>query len=272
MKARHLFITLGILFLFCVSGCVKDYSIIVSTQDLRFGLESESLTLVVNANCKWTITKNDNADWYTITPMSGRANDSIVTVTVSDYSHGDFRSSTFFVSSPGGHVSRRVLVSQNKMDFDGLVNKVFGLTTLEHWNTDYYGQIIEDEYDLYEYDPYDTTRGQRMYFFENGQGIQRRVRERDDSVLYYAFEYDYDSDSSIFHIVFHLEDGGLEPYDPEVLCASDSLFRIFHEYKPNWWERADMRKVGTITPGEKSLLMRTVKNRKGNGGIFRFDE
>ncbi len=110
-----------------------------------------------------------------------------------------------------------------------------------------------------------------MYFFENGQGIQRRVRERDDSVLYYVFEYAYDSDSSILHITFHLADGGLEPYDPEVLCASDSLYRIFHEYKPNWWERADMRKVGTITPGEKSLLMRAVKNRKGNGGIFKFD-
>jgi hypothetical protein len=56
-----------------------------------------------------------------------------------------------------------------------------------------------------------------------------------------------------------------------VLCASDSLYRIFHEYKPNFWERADMRKVGTITPGEKSMLMRAVKSRKGNGGIFKTD-
>ena len=171
MKAKHLFFTLGILTLFCMSGCVKDYSILVSTQDLRFGLAPESQTLIVNANCKWTITKNDNADWYTISPMSGRANDSVVTITVSDYSGGDFRGSSFIVSSPGGHIHRKVFVSQNKIDFDGLVNKVFGLTTLEHWNTDYYGQIIEDEYDLYEYDPYDTTKGQRMYFFENGQGI-----------------------------------------------------------------------------------------------------
>lgn len=257
--------------LLCLTGCVKDYSIVVSSQDLRFGLQSESQTITINANCKWTITKNDDADWYTISPMSGRAKDSIVTVTVKDYSGGDFRGSSFVVNSPGGHVYRTVFISQNKLDFDGLVNKVFGLTTLEHWNTDFYGQIIEDDYDLYEYDPYDTTRGQRMYFFENGQGIQRRVLERYDSVIYYLFDYDYDSDSSIFHIVFHLDDGGLEPYDPEVLCASDSLYRIFHEYKPNWWERADMRKVGTITPDEKSMLMRAVKNRKGNGGIFKTD-
>jgi hypothetical protein len=147
---------------------------------------------------------------------------------------------------------------------------VFGLTCLEHWNTDYYGQIIEDEYKLDEYDPYDSTRGQRMYFLENGQGIQRRVRERDDSVLYYPFEYNYNSDSSIFHIVFQLEDGSLEPYNPEVLCASDSLYRIFHEYKPHWWERADMRKIGTIAPEEKSLLMRAVNNRKSGNGIFQY--
>ena len=271
MKIKYLIFTVSIFTLLGLSSCVKDYNVIVSSSDLRFGLASETQTIIIHANCKWFITKNDDADWYTISPMSGKANDSIVTVTVKDYSYGDFRSSSFVVSSPRGQVSRRVFVSQNKLDFDGLVNKVFGLTTLEHWNTDFYGQIIEDKYDRYDYDPYDTTKGQRMYFFENGQGIQRRVRERDDSVIYYSFEYSYDSDSSIFHIVFYLEDGGLEPYDPEVLCASDSLYRIFHEYKPNWWERADMRKVGTIMPGEKSLLMRAVKNRKGNGGIFKTD-
>ena len=277
MKTKNHFLTktvLGMVFvgmMVAFTGCVKEYSIIVSSQDLRFGLEAETQTFVIKANCKWSITKNDNADWYTISPMSGRAKDSIVTVTVNDYGHGDYRGSSFIINSPNGHVHRTVFVSQNKIDFDGLVNKVFGLTYLEHWNTDFYGQIIEEEYDLYEYDPYDTMVGQRMYFFEDGLGVQRRVRERDSCVIFYAFEYAYDSDSNIFHIVFHLEDGGLEPYDPEVLCASDSLYRIFHEYKPNWWERADMRKVGTITPEKKSLLMRAVKKRKGLEGIFRIE-
>jgi hypothetical protein len=270
MKTKNLVFALVAVMSLCLFGCVKDYSVLVSSQDLRFGLAPETQTFVIRANCKWSITKNDNADWYTISPMSGRANDSIVTVTVKDYSGGDFRGSSFVVSSPGGHVRRTVFISQNKLDFD-VVNKVFGLTTLEHWNTDFWGQIIEDNYELYEYDPYDTTRGQRMYFFENGQGIQRRVLERYDSIVYYAFDYNYNSDSNLFHIEFHLADGGLEPYDPEVLCASDSLYRIFHEYKPNWWERADMRKVGTITPGEKSMLMRAVNHRKGNGGIFKID-
>lgn len=271
MKTKKKYLILATIALLYLTSCVKDYSIVVSSQDLRFGLAPETQTIIIKSNCKWKITKNDDVDWYTISPMSGRANDSIVTITVKDYSGGDFRGSSFVINSPGGHVQRKVFVSQNKLDFDGLVNKVFGLTSLEHWNTDFYGQIIEDEYDLYEYDPYDTTRGQRMYFFEDGWGIQRRVSERDDSVIYYSFEYAYDIDSSIFHIVFHLEDGSLEPYNPEVLCASDSLYRIFHEYKPNGWERADMRKVGTIIPGEKAILQKKLSKRKKDNPVFIID-
>ena len=246
------------------TGCQKDYSIIVSSQDLRFGLEAGSQTFIVHANCKWTISKNDDADWYTFSPMSGSAKDSIVTVTVNDYSNGDFRGSTFVVRSPGGHVHRTVFVTQNKIDVYGMVDKVYGLTHLEHWNTDYYDQIIEDGYLDDEYDPYDSTRGQRMYFLEDGQGIQRRVKVTSDTVVYYAFTYEYVPDSNILHITFLLEDGTIESYNPEVLCASDSLYRVFHEYKPHWFERADMRKIGTINPGEKATLMqKAVKRKKG---------
>ena len=108
-----------------------------------------------------------------------------------------------------------------------------------------------------------------MYFLEDGVGYQRD--HHGDTVAWWPFDYEFDADSCILHIQFQLVDGGLESYDPEVLCASDSLYRFFHEYKPNWFERADMRKVGTITPEEKSLLlMRAAKNRKGGNGIFQY--
>lgn len=250
-----------------LSGCVRENSVLVSTQDLRFGLKAESQTFIIHANCKWEVSKNDDADWYTISPMSGRAKDSIITVTVNDYTGGDFRGSSFVIGSPGWHIRRTVFVSQNKLDFDGMINKVFGLTKLERWNTDYYGQIIEETYKPYEYDPYDTTTGQRMYFFEQGQGIQRRVVSY-DSIVYYAFDYEYDSDNSILHIAFHLENDGLESYDPEVLCASDSLYRVFHEFKPDFWERADMRKVGTLVPEEMNCMKNKVTKRKKGEPIF----
>lgn len=244
-------------------GCVKEYSMWVSSQDFRFGLEQGTDTLIIRANCKWTITKNDGADWYTVSPMSGKAKDSIVIVTVKDYSHGDFRGASFVVNSPGGHVYRTVFVSQNKIDFYGIVNKVFGVTFVEHWNTDYFDQMIEDSYKHAEYDPYDTTKGYLMYFMEDGKGIQRD--RHGSKPVYFAFTYEYDHDSRNLHLEFETVTDTLEIYDEEVLTASDSLYRIFSEYKPHFFERADHRKVGTITAGEKALLQqKTTKRKKGD--------
>ena len=251
-----------------LGSCKEDDSIMVLSQDLRFGLEAQSKTFVVRANCKWTITQNDNADWYTITPMSGRASDSIVTVTVNAYPDGDYRGSSLVVTSPGGHIRRTVFVSQNKLDFDGIINKVFAVTELEHWVTDFYDQIIEDEYHHWAFDPYDTTRGHQMFFFENGTGMQRNC-ELYDTAVYFPFTYAYDPDSSMLHISFQLMNDSIEHYDAEVLCASDSLYRVFHQYKPHRFERADHRKIGTITPGEKSILLRKAAKRLGREGIYR---
>ena len=239
-------------------GCRKQDSVTVSTQDLWFGLEAGTQSIDVTANCEWTVTRNDDADWYTITPMTGKK-DGTVVVTVKPLEGADFRGSSFVITSPGGHIRRTIFVSQNKLDFDGMVNKIFGVMSVEHWNTDYFGQIIEDSYKHYEFDPYDTTAGYLMYFLEDGVGVQRD--RHNDTAVYYVFQYDYDVVNQVLHIDFETVDGAPESYSPNVLTASDSLYRFMHEYKPNWWERADMRKIGTITPGEKSSLTRFSKKR-----------
>lgn len=271
MKKRIKFLALAALLIIVAvfTGCYKEYSILVSTQDLRFGLEAGRDTLIIRANCKWTITKNDDADWYSISPMSGSANDSIVIVTVNDYSNGDYRGASFVVNSPGGHVYRTVFVSQNKLDFYGMINKVYGVMKVEHWNTDFYGMIVEDTYQEATYNPYDTTTGYLMYYLENGIGYQRD--HHTDTVAWWGFNYDFDPDSCILHIEFHLADGGLDHYDPEVLCASDSLYRVLHEYKPNFWERADLRKVATVIPAAKEEMMKKAAKRKEGQPIFMFD-
>ena len=251
------------------TSCVKDHSIIVSSQDLRFGLENETQTFIVRANCKWSIAKNDDADWYTISPMSGRAKDSIVTVNVNKYNDGDFRSSSFVVVSPGGHVRRTIFISQNKMDFYSMINKVYGVKRLEHWNTDYYGQIIEDEYKDTIYNPYDTTTGYLVYFLEDGKGLQRD--HHTDTVAWWAFDYEFDAVNQILHISFELVDGAPESYSPNVLTASDSLYRFIHEFKPHWWERADMRKIGTVLPGEKEALQKKLSKRQKGQPVFMMD-
>ena len=150
------------------TGCRKKNQIQVPTNNLCFGLEASSQPFDITANCEWTITKNEDVDWYAITPMSGK-NDATITVTVSALEDEDFRGSSFVILSPGGHVYRTIFVSQNKLDFDGMVNKVFGVSRLEHWNTDFYDQMVEDSYRDYLFDPYDTATGYTMYFLEDGK-------------------------------------------------------------------------------------------------------
>ena len=270
MKRKNVFLMMALMAVTVTGflGCSKNYIIRVSTPNLWFGLEAETQTLEITANCEWTITRNDNADWYTISQMSGEK-DGVISVTVEALEDGDYRGSTFVISSPGGHVRRTIFVSQNKLDFDGMVNKVFGVMELEHWNTDFFGMMIEDSYKAYTFDPYDTSSGYLMYFLEDGKGYQRD--HHTDTVAWWAFDYDFDVVNQVLNINFETIDGSPESYSPDVLTASDSLYRIFHQYKPNWWERADMRKVATIIPEEKKAEMRQkAAKRKEGEPIFQF--
>lgn len=248
-------------------GCVKEYTMRVSTQNLWFGIEAGTKEIELTANCKWTISKNDDADWYTISTMSGK-NDATITVTVDALEDDDFRAASFVILSPGGHVYRTIFVSQNKLDFDGLMNKVFGVKSFEHWNTDYYDQIIEDSYRHKVFDPYDTATGYTMYFLEDGTGVQ--MDHHNDTAVYYVFQYEYNPINQILHIEFETIDDAPEDYDPQVLTASDSLFRFIHEYEDHWWERADMRKIGTIAPQERAFIKSVATKRKGGEPIFQF--
>ena len=270
MKKSINFLTLAALLLIAMAGltsCGPEHALRVSTNDLRFDMEAGTQTLEITANCKWTVLKSDNADWYSIDMMSGKG-DAVITITVDAMEDADYRGSKFVISSPNGHIRRTVFVTQNKVDVFGMVNKIFGVMQLEHWNTDYFGQIIEDSYRLYEYDPYDTATGYLMYFFEDGQGIQRDHHK--DTAVYYAFTYLYDPIEQTFHIEFETVTDAPESYDPQVLTASDSLYRFMHEWKTDWWERADMRKVGTINPDAKAVLKHKATKRKEGEPIFQF--
>jgi hypothetical protein len=270
MKKRNIFVLIALVVVAATGlvGCVKQYGLRVSTNNLYFGVDPGTKTIEITANCKWTVVKNDDADWYTISAMSGE-NDGTITITVDALEDSDYRASSFFITVPNGHVRRTIFVSQNKLDFDGMVNKIFGVTELEHWNTDYFGQIIEDSYKFYQYDPYDTATGYTMYFLADGTGVQ--MDHHNDTAAYYVFNYEYNPVDQILHIAFETVSGAPESYDPNVLTASDSLFRFIHEYKADFWERADMRKIGVFTPQEEAKLRQVVTKRKEGEPIFKID-
>ena len=250
------------------TSCTPEHDLTVSTYDLLFSEEEQTLTIDVSANCKWTVGLSDDEDWYTVTPMSGK-NNGVITVSVKPMTDTDYRGTFIVVRSPGSHIRRTIFISQSKLDFSGMMNKVFGVTSVEHWNTDFFGQMVEDSYKHFEYNPYDTTTGYTMYFLADGTGVQ--MDHQKDTAVYYVFNYEYDPINQILHIEFETIDDAPENYDPQVLTASDSLFRFMHEYKDHWWERADMRKIGIIHPDAKDVFKHKAIKRKGGESIFMED-
>ena len=179
----------------------KKEVIELSKYELWFPKEAETKTIEVSSNCKWTVTIDDNADWYTVSPMLGENGGSLA-ISVQPYEGSDYRSSSFTITSEHGFTTAKVFLSQNKLEFDEIFNMVFGVSKLERWNTDYFGQMIEDSYRHWEFNPYDTTAGYMMYFFEDGHGVQRD--HHNDSVVYYTFTYDYNAANRSLYIEFDL--------------------------------------------------------------------
>lgn len=278
MKKNLRLVLICALAVLCLVGCKKE-KITVTPNELWFPATASVQELQLTANCSWTISIDDGANWYTIKNISDTAHvvsgmsgkgDARLSVSVNPLEEGQ-RTSTFTITSAKGNAIVKVSVSQNTetpTELTSLTNLVFGVSNVAHWNTDYFGNIIEDSYKHKEFDPYDTTRGYMMFFMENGLGVQRDHSK--DSVVYYSFSYNYDALNRILHIEFETETGEAEIYDAPVLSATFEVFRFQHEYRPHFWERADMKKVGSIITRDKALLQKQAKKRKSGEPIFQF--
>lgn len=260
-----------------LAGCHRDESIsdenISASRDaLWFSTEASSQTITITTDCSWSIEKNSDAQWFTVSPMSGdkAPNGTTITISVQEYQGEDYRSASFTIKSPEGKSNVTVNISQNEVEFSSIINTIYGVSKVEHWNTDYAGNMIEDTYITTSYNPQDTTSKFTMYFGENGIGAQED--RHNDSTFLYPFHYEYDPNTRNLHIEFELvDDTQTEAYDAYVLTATEGMFRFQHEYKPNFWERAEMTKIGTMNSNAKEAIMRAAAKRKGDGPIFGLD-
>lgn len=255
-----------------LAGCHRDENITVSHDTLWFSTEASSQTIEITTDCSWSIEMNGDAQWYTVSPISGEKAKSGTTITVSvdSYEGVDYRAASFTIKSAKGKANVTVNISQNVVEFTDIINTVYGVKKVEHWNTDYAGNMIEDSYVCVPFDPHDFTTGFTMYFGEDGIGAQED--RYNDSTVFYPFHYNYNPNTRILHIEFELVDSTqTESYDANVLTATEGMFRFQHEYKPNFWERAEMTKIRTMNSSAKKAIMRATAKRKGNGPIFGLD-
>lgn len=88
----------------------KDFLSVVPSMELL--AEGQTTDLVINANCNWSITKN--ADWLTVSPMSGS---STQTITVSAMKNSSEADRMVVLTIQGGELkSRKVTVTQKKVE------------------------------------------------------------------------------------------------------------------------------------------------------------
>ena len=272
-------------------GCKKE-KITLSATELWFPGEASVQDIQLTANCDWSISIDDGADWYTIRECtdtivgstqvyiiydttevvtSGKG-DMTLAIVVEPLENVLTRSSSFTITSAKGNSQVKVRISQNTMEpveLQSITNMIFGVANVAHWNVDFFGQVIEDSYISLDFNPADTTQGYFMYFLEDGQGVQRDNEQ--DSTVYYLFTYNYDPIARNLHVEFEtVADTVAEIYDAPILTATEESFLFCHEYKPNFWERANMTKVATITPQERTFLQRKAKKREGGEPIFKF--
>lgn len=87
----------------------KDYLSV--TPSLELLAEGQTADITINSNCNWTISKD--ADWLTVTPMSG-SNTQTVTIAAIKNSSGADRMAILTVQG-GSLPARRVTVTQKKV-------------------------------------------------------------------------------------------------------------------------------------------------------------
>ncbi len=99
-------------------ACSKEddptISITSTPLTLEFEAEGGSKTFNVETNKSWQL-KTDGADWYTITPESGKGN-TVVTITVDAYTDAAERSSQITFSVVDKNLVRTVAVVQHRPD------------------------------------------------------------------------------------------------------------------------------------------------------------
>ena len=118
MKKYSLFVLWALLVVACGGGD-DDGDVNVRKDEIRIQQsldllgDGEAKEMPIKATCDWKITKESNADWLTLTPMTGDKDTRSVIVSAGKNSTGVIRT-TILTISGGDALTQRVMVTQAK--------------------------------------------------------------------------------------------------------------------------------------------------------------
>lgn len=249
----------------------------VTENILSFFDAAETKTITVTSNCDWTLRKESNDDYtdgfYSVSATSGNVGSTDISISVLD--NFTYHNSTGLIrlKSTSGNTETPIRVKQNGRNETNITDTKWGVYTYERWNTDYYGNILDETYTITNYNPFnEEVPGWTMYFLKNNHGVQTDRKYNKESQLVqvlYPFDYEYNHSTGHLHITFESEDPELnEYYDTDVLTLNDTIFIIQDEYRSHFFEKASMRKVGYVIEPDKARQPGKIGTKKRGQPLF----
>lgn len=123
MKKYSILLLVSLLVIACGGGDDDTDDITIKKDQIRIAPSQELLgdgeakEISISATCDWRITKDGNADWLTVTPMSGTKDTRSIVVSAGKNSTGVNRTAILTISG-GDAQTQRVVVTQLKSSDD----------------------------------------------------------------------------------------------------------------------------------------------------------
>lgn len=247
------------------TSCKPRQHIELSKQNTIFSPRGGVDWITITADCDWTIEKEKGSDWFELNQTSGSKN-ATISITVGKNSELYDRAANFTVISANGKVKKTVLVTQTKYDIKDIVDKAWFLRFYERWDTNYYGELIEDSYQNWTYYSEEGYQNWFLFFVDDNNGYQMRTKDGD--TIYYPYEYHYYPEGDSLYIKFQTSDESVEDYHCDIYQVDDEMFVFSNEWWPHRFEKLTNYNVSNSSKARFSRHPNPKKVMKKPRGPF----
>lgn len=244
------FLALFTLIAVTFSACCNRQHLDVSKSVIVFGYAGGNDFFNVEADCNWTIQVDDNQSWLTVNPISG-SNNASVAVTAHQNNGTANRSANITVVSENGKVSRRVVVTQSKVDISPVMGKVWFLRFYERWDMDYWNNVIPESYRSWTYYTDIQFENWYFYFYDDHTGYQVHTNQGD--TIYHQYHYDFYPDGDSLNIVFENINSTTEDYHAIIHELNNGNFSFSDPYDWHEYEKLNLVNVSTSKRNELKI-------------------
>ena len=253
MKRHSLSISLAVLLAgILFTACGHRQHLNVSKNQIVFSYAGGSDFFNVTADCPWIIVIDNIPDWLTIDPLASNdtATSLSVALTASPNETMIDRNAAFAVISENGKINKIITVTQEKIDINPMLGKVWFLRFYERWNTDYWDNYIPESYRTWTY--YSDYENEKFFFYFNDDDTGYQIYTQADDTVYYPFQFEYFPETDSLEIAFETTNNTVEDYHAIIHQLNNSDFSFSNGYVPkqptksfHYFEKLNMVNVST---------------------------